>query len=75
MTSNSLTNPSVDTEAVLDIVATATERPDEIHLVTSCVEPWWVSPLLVDNRSLFEVGDYKWAWEIDPKTLVSLTGR
>jgi len=70
-----LTNPSVDTEAVLDIVATATERPDEIHLVTSCVEPWWVSPLLVDNRSLFEVGDYKWAWEIDPKTLVSLTGR
>jgi hypothetical protein len=46
-----LTNPSVVTEAVLDIVARATERPDEIHLVTSCVEPWWVSPVLVDSTS------------------------
>jgi hypothetical protein len=40
-----------------------------------CLEPWWVSPILMDNTSLFEVGDYKWAWEIDSKTLESLTGR
>ena len=70
-----LTNPQVVADAVLDIVARAAHRPDEIHLVTSCIDPWWVSPVLVDNTSLFEVGDYKWAWQIDPNTLSSLTGR
>src|SRR5260370_39198761 len=48
-----LTNPQVVTEAVLDIVGRAPQRPDEIHLVTSCVGSWWVSPGLVDSTSLF----------------------
>jgi hypothetical protein len=70
-----LTNPALVTEAVLDIVAHSEGRPDEIYLVTSCAEPWWVSPVLVGDVSLFEAGDYKWAWEIASAELLSLTGR
>jgi hypothetical protein len=58
------------TKAVLDIVTRTASRLDEIHLVTSCVEPCWVSSILVDSASPFEVLDYEWAWEIDSKTPV-----
>jgi hypothetical protein len=70
-----LTNPGLVAEAVLDIVARSDDRPDEIYLVTSCVEPWWVSPALVENVSLFEAGDYQRAWEIPSAELTPLTSR
>ncbi len=63
--------------AVLDIVKEREDRPDEIYLVmTGRDKLWWVSPLLVDSRSFFELDEpNEWTWEIDPKSLTSLTGR
>jgi hypothetical protein len=64
-------------DAILDIVKVAENRPDEIYLVmTHHDRQWWVSPLLVDCRSIYELNEpNQWAWKIDAKSLNSLTGR
>jgi hypothetical protein len=63
--------------AVLDIVNETEDRPDEIYLVIAGRDKlWWLSPLLVENRSFFELDEpSEWTWEIDPRSLTSLTGR
>ena len=64
-------------DVVLDIANATENRPDAIYLVmTHNDHQWWVSPLLVDCRSIHELNEPKqWAWYIDPKSLRSLTGR
>ncbi len=68
---------SIVARAILDVVKDAEGRPDEIYLVmTGRDRLWWVSPLLVDSRSFFDLDEpNEWAWEIEPKTLTSLTVR
>lgn len=70
-----LTNAFNVAEAVIDIVGHSAERPDEILLVTSCADPWWVSPILVNDESLVDLADFEWRWIVDPQSLQSLTGR
>ncbi len=69
--------PWIVADAVRDIVKEVEDRPDEIYLLmTGRDKWWWVSPLLVGNRSIFELNEpNEWAWKIDPKSLASLTGR
>ncbi len=63
------TNQQIVAEIVLDLVAELKERPDEIYIVMTWHEVWWVSPVLVDGATMFDMGE-KWAWKIDSTSLV-----
>ncbi len=69
-----LTNHIAVTEAVLSVLKARTDRPDEIYLVESCHEPWWVIPVLIDNTSAVDLGE-NWCWQIFSTELEDLTDR
>lgn len=69
-----LTNHIAVTEAVLKIVAAAERRADEILLVDTSHYEWHVIPVLIDDVSVFELGE-RWHWDIASGSLENLTGR
>jgi hypothetical protein len=69
-----LTNVALVADAVLDHVQSAMDRPDEIYLVSTFHDPWWLSPILVGAKTLFDI-DGQYAWEVDPAPLTDLTRR
>jgi len=71
-----LTNEFVVADAVLNTAKATENRPDEIYLVSTVIEPWWVSCILVDNRSFFDFTEPdERTWQIDPTTLAAITNR
>ena len=72
-----LTNYATVAEAYLPLALGRIDRPDETYLVSSCVEPWRVWPILVGERTLRDlaVDDFVRNWEVDPTTLTSVTMR
>ncbi|HJW42624.1 MAG TPA: hypothetical protein VJ476_15520 [Rhizomicrobium sp.] len=68
-----LTNQATVAEVVVPLALAAADRPDEIWLVITCTEPWYIVPMLVDRTSYFDL-EYA-ALEIDPRDLVAITGR
>jgi len=50
--------------------------PDEVYLVTTSIIPWWVWHLRVGTRSFFDLRHpNERAWDVDPKSLLTLTHR
>lgn len=70
----SFTRADLVAKAVFKIVNDASEKPDEILLVTTCLRRWRVFPILRDS-TFFDHMDVKPQWIVDGDTLQSLTGR
>ena len=72
-----LTNHVMVAETYLQLALGRTDRPDETYLVSSCIEPWSVWPILIGDRTLYDlaINDYLQHWEVDPRTLASVTAR
>jgi len=69
-----LTNHFNVTDAVIQIEASSTNRPDEIYLLSVFTSKWLVTRLRVGDRTLYEMPvDHRY-WETDPASLVNLTG-
>jgi hypothetical protein len=53
------------------------DRPDEVYLVSTAVEtPWWSFALRVGHRDYYDFSRaFECVEEIDPATLMDLTGR
>jgi hypothetical protein len=70
------TNVHLVTDSVLAAEKTVPQHPDEIYLVSSAHDPWWLCAVRVDDRWFFDVENPdERAWEIDPAHLVAITGR
>jgi hypothetical protein len=72
-----LTNHVVVAKTYLPLARARADRPDETYLIATCMDPWSVWPLLIDDLSLFELlkGDNDPRWEINPDKLTALTTR
>jgi hypothetical protein len=71
-----LTNAEVVAKAIDKIVNGTTARPDEIHLVTTCTDTWWVTPIWNGRFCYYdETNPGDRFWEVDRQNLKSLTDR
>jgi predicted RNA polymerase sigma factor len=72
-----LTNAQVVADAVLHLERAITEKPTEIYLVSTAVENrWWSWSLRIEGRDYYNLSQaYECLCEIDPSTLIDLTGR
>ena len=72
----SVTNAQVVADALSSIEKFRTEKPDEVYLFdTCCRAPWWVWALRIDDKGYYSLSqERKCLTEIDPTTLVNLTG-
>jgi hypothetical protein len=71
-----LTNPQVVYEALAKVEKEFITRPDEVYLVGSWADPWFIQALRIDDRNYYELSDAGACMsEVDPATLVDLTGR
>jgi hypothetical protein len=72
-----LTNQAIVADAFVPLAKARADRPDETYLVASCMDPWYVWPILIGDRSYFDIAksDELEHWEFDPAKLTSLTKR
>jgi hypothetical protein len=71
-----LTNPSIVADTFLPLAEASQDRPDETYLVMSCLDPWHASPILIADKSYFDLAKKPNAnilWQIDQNALTSLT--
>lgn len=72
------TNDELVIDALHKALKTRTDRPDEIYLISTMANNWWLIPLVIDNRL-----DARWSrrlskrivWEFAPSNLTSITTR
>jgi len=50
-----LTNPANVTETFVPQANARKDRPDETYLVMSCMQPWLGYPILIDDKSFFDL--------------------
>jgi hypothetical protein len=71
-----LTNPQVVYDALAKIEPEFPSRPDEIYLVGSWAKEWFIHALRIDDRTYYELSEAgECMSEVDPSTLLDLTGR
>lgn len=71
-----LTNAIEVCRSLLEVEKSLQFVPDEVYLVTTSIDPWYVWFIRVDNRSFFDLSDPKErAWEFDPNSLAPITAR
>jgi hypothetical protein len=53
------------------------DRPDETYLIDSCLDPWHVWPILIDNKTYFDLAKEprQTFWEVNQRALTPLTKR
>jgi hypothetical protein len=70
-----LSNPQVIYEALAKAERRLADRPDEVHLVVTCVEPeWWHFRLRVDDLTYYQLSQLGGQMTtFDPATLTDLT--
>ncbi len=72
------TNSTSVAEAFLSIAEGRLDRPDETYLIDTSINPiWYLWPLLIDEKSYFDLGRerHPLPWEVDGAVLVSATKR
>jgi hypothetical protein len=71
------TNESLVAEAFLSIARTREDRPDETYMLNTCVDTWYVWPILIDGVSFFDLSERYHAIhvEIDSAALIPITDR
>jgi hypothetical protein len=72
-----LTNYAIVAETYLSLAQPRVDRPDETYLLSSSGDPWYIWPILIDDKTLHDlaVDDYVKYWIVDPETLTSATTR
>jgi hypothetical protein len=72
-----LTNYAIVADTYFPLAQSRDDRPDETYLVSTCTEPWYVWPLLIGNKTLYElaVDDYVPRWEVEPISLTPVKVR
>jgi hypothetical protein len=73
-----LTSHSIVTDTFVPLAQARTDRPDESYLVISCMDPWLAYPILIDDKSYFDLAQQHptdVGWQIAHSALTSLTGR
>jgi hypothetical protein len=71
-----LTNAHIVTETLLAAEREISNRADEVYLVMTCIDRWFVYPLRVGDRSYFDITNPEdRAWEIDSAKLQDMTKR
>jgi hypothetical protein len=69
-----LTNAHNVTEALLLAEKDISNRADEVFLVMTCVDRWFVYPLRVNDRTYFDITDPdERAWEINSTEIADIT--
>ena len=69
----SLTNEQLVADTFARVEEGRNDLPDEVYVVTSFTEPWYVTCLRRPGRTYYDDGEQY--WPIDPSTLTDLTGR
>jgi hypothetical protein len=71
-----LTNAQVVYETLARLEPAFSNRPDEIYMVSTVVDPWGVYALRVGNQGYYAISQTRNSLtQFDPKTLDDLTGR
>jgi len=72
-----LTSHTIVTKAYVPLARSRPDRPDETYLVATCMEPWSAWPLLINDKTMYDlsVDDYDPRWEIDHAALTPVTSR
>jgi hypothetical protein len=73
-----LTNPANVTETFVPQANARDDRPDETYLVMSCMNPWLAFPILIGDKTYFDLARENKAevyWKIDNRALTPLTKR
>jgi hypothetical protein len=73
-----LTNQVIVAETFIPLARARPDRPDETYVVASCADPWHACPVLIDDRTYFELADQYQddvCWSIDQRDLTPLTKR
>ncbi len=59
-----LTNQVLVADAFLPLAMARDDRPDETYMIMTCAEPWYVWPILIDDKTYFDRPDH---FEVDPR--------
>ena len=72
-----LTNPQLVADAVMRIEQESSQKPDEIYLVTTCIDdPWYIWALRIDNDNYYSLCAVQRSMtEVNPNGLHDLTQR
>jgi hypothetical protein len=66
------------TDAFAQRAKARVDRPDETYLVVSCMDPWLGYPILIGEKTFFDLAkenDADIYWKIDQNALTPLTRR
>jgi hypothetical protein len=70
-----LTNVLAVCDSLLSVEKIILKKPDEVYLVTSSNDPWWVWRIRQDSRWFSDLTPAERAYDIESKLLLPLTGR
>jgi hypothetical protein len=68
-----LSNAQVIADALATAEASRPDCPDEVYVVATYIEPWYVTCLRRPGKTYYDDGER--FWEVDPASLTDLTGR
>jgi hypothetical protein len=69
-----LTNHQLVINAFIDIDNKIPTKPDEVYLVSTCIDTtWWVTCIRINNKYYTELEFSERSWEVDPTTLVDVS--
>jgi hypothetical protein len=70
-----LTNYALVADSYLPLAFARNDRPDETYLISTCIGPWNVWPILIGDKTLHDlaIDDYVQRWDVDPATLTHAT--
>ena len=69
-----LTNHFNVADALEQVEASRTDRPDEVYLVSILSSMWLITRLRINDKTLYDLSVDERFWETDPSELVNLTG-
>lgn len=72
-----VTSTQAVADTFLPIAMARNDRPDETYMLTTCTEPWYAWPILIDNITYFDLAQryHPIHLEIDPAGLSPVTAR
>lgn len=68
-----LSNAQLIADALVKAEAPRSDCPDEAYVVATYIKPWYVTCLRRPGKTYYDEGER--FWEVDPGTLLDLTGR
>lgn len=69
-----LTNHFNVADALAEVEAPRTDRPDEIYLLSVFTDTWLITRLRLDDKTLYDIPVDSRFWETHPSMLINVTG-